>query len=273
MEKAGQKAFAEFMGAFALTFIGAGAVVMSSQGDAGLLGIALAHGIVLAVMVSVLGHISGAHFNPAVTAAVWATGNIRSVLALVYIVAQMAGAIVAALALMLVLPETIRDLTPGLGSPAVSPLLSNGNAVIIEAFLTLFLVFVVFGTAVDDRGPFEKIAGLPIGLVLVFDILMGGPLTGAAMNPARALGPMIVAGDATDWWVYVVGPLGGGIIGAGLYWFAFLGGREKLVSAPSSDVPIGGGPTDDREDIGDPEFDSTTGTDSGGTNGGNGREE
>ena len=249
MENAGQKAVAEFMGTFALTFIGAGAVVITIAGlsDAWLLGVALAHGIVLAVMVSVLGHISGAHFNPAVTAAVWATGNIRSLMAGNYVLAQLAAAIVAALALTWVIPQGIRDLAPGLGSPAVGAGVSEGGAVIIEAFLTMFLVFVVFGTAVDDRGAFQKIAGLPIGLVLVFDILMGGPLTGAAMNPARALGPMIVGGETADWWVYVVGPVGGGIIGAGIYWFAFLGGREKVVAAPKTERPIGGGPESDQE--------------------------
>jgi MIP family channel proteins len=249
VENAAQKAVAEFMGTFALTFIGAGAVVITGAGlsDAGLLGVALAHGIVLAVMVSVLGHISGAHFNPAVTAAVWATGNIRTLMAGLYVLVQLAAAIVAALALTWVIPESIRDLAPALGSPAVGAGVSEGGAVIIEALLTMFLVFVVFGTAVDDRGAFEKIAGLPIGLVLVFDILMGGPLTGAAMNPARGLGPMIVSGEVSAWWVYVVGAIGGGIIGAGIYWFAFLGGREKVVAAPKTERPIGGGPESDQE--------------------------
>jgi aquaporin Z len=93
---------------------------------------------------------------------------------------------------------------------------------------------------VDDRGPFSKIAGLPIGFVLIFDILVGGPLTGAAMNPARAFGPMAAGGGWADWWVWWIGPIGGGIVAAALYWFAFLDGREKLVSARKSEHPIGG---------------------------------
>ena len=101
-------------------------------------------------------------------------------------------------------------------------------------------MFVVYGTAIDERGPFSKIAGLPIGLVLTFDILAGGPLTGAAMNPARWFGPALLSGTWTDWWVYLIGPIGGGVIAASIYWFAFLGGREKLVRLPRTQKPIEG---------------------------------
>ena len=101
-----------------------------------------------------------------------------------------------------------------------------GKAVLLEAVLTFFLVFAVFGTAVDDRGPFGKTAGFTIGLVLTFDILAGGPLTGASMNPARSLGPALASGNGTDWWVYWVGPIAGGIIAAVVYWGVFLRGKE-----------------------------------------------
>ncbi len=246
MENAWQKALAEFVAAFALIFIGAGAVVVAAGGgggSAGLVGVALAHGLVLAVMVSVIGHISGGHVNPAVTIGAWVTGQIKTGLAGVYILAQLAGGTAGALVLRLALPKAIWD-PATLGAPTVSHRLgiTNAEAVVIEAVLTFFLVFVVYGTAIDERGAFSKIAGLPIGLVLTFDILAGGPFTGAAMNPARAFGPMLVAGHWTDWWVYWIGPIGGGIIAAAVYWFGFLGGREKLVSAPKTDQPIGGGP-------------------------------
>jgi len=246
VENAWQKALAEFVAAFALIFIGAGAVVVAAGGgggSAGLVGVALAHGLVLAVMVSVIGHISGGHVNPAVTIGAWVTGQIKTGLAGVYILAQLAGGTAGALVLRLALPKAIWD-PATLGAPTVSHRLgiTNAEAVVIEAVLTFFLVFVVYGTAIDERGAFSKIAGLPIGLVLTFDILAGGPFTGAAMNPARAFGPMLVAGHWTDWWVYWIGPIGGGIIAAAVYWFGFLGGREKLVSAPKSEQPIGGGP-------------------------------
>jgi MIP family channel proteins len=238
VEKAGQKAVAEFIGTFALIFIGAGAVIMAASGG-GLVGVALANGIVLAVMVSVLAHISGAHFNPAVTLGVWVTGNIKTLLAVVYVVAQLAGAILAALLLRGLYPEPSWR-AANLGAPGLAAGMSSGRGVLLEAVLTFFLVFVVYGTAVDDRGPFAKLAGLPIGFVLIFDILAGGPLTGAAMNPARALGPMMAGGHWADWWVYWIGPIGGGIVGAAAYWYVFLEGREKLVAGRNSDHPIGG---------------------------------
>ncbi len=218
-EKLGQVTVAEFIGTFALVFIGAGAVIMGPSTGSGLVGVALAHGIVLAVMVSILAHISGAHFNPAVTVGVWVTGNIRTLLAGVYIASQLAGAVAAGLVLRALYPESAWR-TANLGA--------------------FFLVFAVYGTAVDDRGPFTKLAGLPIGLVLTFDILAGGPLTGAAMNPARAFGPMLAGGHWSDWWVYWIGPIGGGIVAAAVYWFAFLDGREKLVASRKSEHPIGG---------------------------------
>jgi len=95
-------------------------------------------------------------------------------------------------------------------------------------------------TAVDDRGVFGSVAGLTIGLVLTFDILVGGQLTGASMNPARSFGPALVAVKWTDFWVYLVGPIAGGVIAAALYWFGFL--RDREVSAPRTETPIGGGP-------------------------------
>jgi len=129
--------------------------------------------------------------------------------------------------LKLLIPTLIYDAASG-GTPTVNTALGigAGKAVLIEAVLTFFLVFAVYGTAVDDRGPFSKTAGLTIGLVLAFDILAFGPFTGAAMNPARAFGPALVSGTWTDWWVYWVGPIAGGIIAGVVYWTAFLRSKE-----------------------------------------------
>jgi MIP family channel proteins len=247
-EKWHEQLSAEFLGTFALVFVGAGAVVVAGPSGSGLVGVALAHGVVLAVMVSILGHISGAHFNPAVTLAVWVVRKIDTPRALLYMATQLAAGIVAAFALKWVLPESLWSL-PGAGENLgnttvnVSLGMSAVRAFAVEAFLTFFLVIAVFGTAVDDRGPFAKTAGFTIGLVLVFDILMGGPLTGASMNPARSLGPALATGDLTDIWVYFAGPIGGGVVAGALYWSVFLWSRER-VSAPPTKVPVEA--TDDR---------------------------
>jgi len=240
VERIAQRATAEFFGTLALIFIGAGSVIVAGAGGS-VVGEALAYGLVVAVMVSVLGHISGGHFNPAVTIGAWVTNQIKTAAAGVYLLVQVAGGAAGAALLRVCLPGRIWMSTQ-LGTPRVSHQfgISNGKAVLIEAVLTFFLVFAVYGTAIDERGPFSKIAGLPIGLVLTFDVLMGGPLTGAAMNPVRWLGPALVSGTYTDWWVYLIGPVGGGVIAASVYWFAFLGGREKMVRLPRSEKPIEG---------------------------------
>ena len=210
---------AEFVGALTLIYIGAGSIVAMTTfgvGSVGIIGIALAHGIAIAVMVSALGHVSGAHFNPAITIGAWITQKIRSSQALGYIVAQLAGAAGGALLLRLSLPKRVLEQAT-YGTPAVVKGLSNGQAVLIEAILTFFLVWVVFATAIDPEGAFNKIAGLAIGLVLTMDILMGGFFTGAAMNPARHFGPAIVGSNWDGWWVYWVGPVAGAIVAASLY--------------------------------------------------------
>ena len=158
--------------------------------------------------------------------------------------AQLAGATAGAGLLRWILPEPIwRRGVLGATLVAHDLGITNGKAVLLEAVLTFFLVFTVFAMAVDDRGAFKSIAGLGIGLVLAFDILVGGLLTGASMNPARSFGPALVAGRWTDYWVYVVGPLAGAVIASSVYYFAFLGGR--LARAPRTETPIGGGPDEE----------------------------
>jgi len=206
-----RRGFAEFVGAFALTFIGAGSLI---YGD--IVGIAFAHGLVIAVMVSAFGLISGGHFNPAVTLGFVVTRRIALKLAGCYWVVQLGGAALAALLLKWVLPHTAWKGIHG-GAPTLDASVNVGKGVAIEAILTFFLVWVVFASAVDPRGTFKQIAGLAIGLTITLDILMGGGLTGAIVNPSRAFGPQLVADDWKNWWVWYVGPLAGGAIAALVY--------------------------------------------------------
>ena len=213
METNSRKLFVEFLGTCIFFFIGAGAIITNqfSNGAVGLVGIALAHGIILSVMISAFGSISGGHFNPAVTFGVMVARRISVSLGLQYMAAQLIGGVLAALLLHVIFPEALCAATH-LGTPAVASGISVGTAVLIEAILTFALVTSVFGTAIDPRAP--KIGGFGIGLTVLVDILVGGPLTGASMNPARTFGPGLVAGFWENHWVYWVGPLlGGGLAG------------------------------------------------------------
>jgi len=213
-----RRGVAEFVGAFALVFIGVGSIVFSGGQ---LVGIALAHGLVIAVMASAVGHISGGHFNPAITFGFVVTRRMELPLAAVYWVSQLLAAVLAALALRVVYPDAANLDT---GVPQVNDAVGLGPGVLAEAILTFFLVWVVFATAADPGGAFKSIAGLAIGLTITFDVLGGGPLTGAAMNPARAFGPALVQGVWSDWWVYWVGPLVGGGLAALVYELLYLRG-------------------------------------------------
>jgi MIP family channel proteins len=225
-----QRGVAEFVGAFALIFVGAGSIAVAGLGGSGLVGVALAHGLVIAVMVSAVGHISGGHFNPAVTLGFLVTRRMDARLAVVYWVAQLVGGVLGALLLTLLLPDALTD-PVALGAPLVANGIGAGAAAVLEALLTFFLVWVIFATAADPRGTFASIAGLAIGLTITLDILIGGPLTGAAMNPARAFGPELVHGEWSDAWVWYVGPLAGGAAAALAY--------EALYLRPARPVPVG----------------------------------
>jgi len=223
-----QRMVAEFVGTFALIFMGVGSICADkfiiaggNSGGLGLLGIAAAHGLAIAIMVTAVGHISGGHLNPAVTIGFWVTRRLATLDALLYWVSQLAGATAAAYLLKAVVPEdTWRAV--GLGTPDLARDLTRLSGMTIEAVLTFFLVFVFFATAVDERGAFSKIGGFAIGLTITMDALMGGPLTGAAMNPARAFGPALAAHHWANHGVYWVGPLAGGVVAAVLYDFIFL---------------------------------------------------
>jgi aquaporin Z len=216
---------AEFLGTFALVFIGAGAVVVDAAkgGALGLLGIALAHAVVLSVMVTALMNISGGHFNPSVTFGVWAASKIDAGRAAAYIVTQLVAATIAALAVKWLFPAMAGEVT-SYGVPRIASDITLTKAIIIEGILTLFLVSAVFGTAVAPDAP--KVGGFGIGLVLLFDILVGGSITGAAMNPARAFGPALVANDWHGHAAYWIGPALGAAAAA-LIW-------SKILMAPPS---------------------------------------
>ena len=207
---------AEFIGTFGLVFIGAGSIVVNeASGALGLLGIALAHAIVLSVMVTALMRISGAHFNPAVTFGLWLANKIDAKDAGFYVLTQLVAAVVAALLVKTLLPSVAGEIT-GYGVPRIASDVDLIQAILIEAILTFFLVSAVFGTAVSPEAP-SGIGGFGIGLVLLFDILVGGPLTGAAVNPARAFGPAAIANDWLAQAAYWIGPLLGGAVAA-LVW-------------------------------------------------------
>jgi aquaporin TIP len=225
------RAAAELVGAFTLTFIGVGSIVTAAGiHDPSLIGVALAHGLAIAVMVSALGHISGGHFNPAVTFGFLVTRRIQPLLGVVYWIAQLAGAALAALLVKVLLPRAATNAVH-LGVPALGGGVSAGAGFVLEAIFTFFLVWVVFATAADPRGTFKSIAGLAIGLTITMGILFGGPLTGAAMNPSRAFGPQLVGNHWANCWVWYAGPLVGGAIAALTY--------EYLYLQPLAPVPVG----------------------------------
>jgi len=213
---------AEALGTFGFVFIGAGVVVVNGgfpNSGIGLLGIALAHAAALSVMISATMAISGGHLNPAVTIGLLVARRIGAVEAAAYIVTQLAAASAAALLVQLLLPSgAVRSAL--LGVPVIASSVTIGQAIGIEVVLTFFLMSAVFGTAVSPDAP--RIAGFGIGMVLLFDILVGGPLTGAAMNPARAFGPALVSGQWLGQGVYWIGPIVGAILAALVWQYVLL---------------------------------------------------
>ena len=206
---------AEFIGTFALIFVGVGAITSDYiSGSCGLVGIALAHGLTIAVMASATAAVSGGHLNPAVTLGALVTGKIDGVNAVGYIVSQCLGGIAAAAVLKLCLPVAALE-SVKMGTPALGDGISVGMGLLVEIILTFFLVFVIFGTAIDSRAP--QVGALFIGLTVTLDILVGGPITGAAMNPARHLGPALLGGGLQHLWLYWVGPVIGGLLAALVY--------------------------------------------------------
>ena len=201
---------AEFIGTFGLIFIGGGAVTVHAltNGGVGLVGIGLAHGLLLLAMIYALAGISGAHFNPAVTIAMIVNKRIEFSKGIAYILSQLLGASFAAFALKLIFPVATAEQI--FGFPTSIDLITG---IMVEALLTFFLVFVVYGVAVSKKAT-PTVFGLAIGGTIIFDIMMGGNITGAAMNPARAFGPAIASGIMTTQIIYWAGPILGALLGS-----------------------------------------------------------
>jgi aquaporin Z len=233
------KLLAEFIGTFAFVFIGAGAaaVVGSGVGLPGITAIAFAHGLAIMAFAFAYGSVSGGHMNPAVTVGVLAAGAMSVGEAIGYIVSQLIGGIAGALLLRTVLGGA----ATGLGMPALAHNLALGATTLtitpeagfmIEALLGFFLVTVVLSTAVAGRA--GSLAPLAIGMTLTLNILMGGALTGAPFNPARALGPMVATGNFNDAWLYLTAPVVGAIVAALLHTGLARLVQEGMANEPGS---------------------------------------
>ena len=232
---------AEFIGTFTLVFIGAGAGALAIAGNGGILGVALAHGTALIVIIYAFGSISGAHVNPAVTFGIALAGRMSWVRAVFYWVAQFLGAVLAAYVLLWILEpgQLAGGETKGAYTiPAAVDKDAHAIArvLVVEAILTFFLVVAVFASGVQGRN--GNMAGVAIGAVLTMDILAGGPLTGASMNPARTFGPAMAVGDFRYLWMYLVGPMLGGAVGALVYDRVFLPARLQPPVEAADDARI-----------------------------------
>jgi len=214
----------EAIGTLALIFLGVSSIVMGGGQD--IVAIGLAHGLAIGLMVAATGHISGGAFNPAVTLALFIARKLSTVKAALYVVAQLVGATVGALLVNLVFPATLVDKV-ALGVPAVGKDFSSTNALVAEIITTFFLAYVIFGVAVDKRGP-STIAALCIGLTITADILATGAVSGAAMNPARWFGPAVVGGYFADAWIWWVGPAIGASLAALLYHYGYMRARDVV---------------------------------------------
>jgi len=207
-----RRALMEGIGAFAIVFAGCGAIVADATRDGalGAVGVSLVFGLIVMVMVYAGGHLSGAHYNPAVTVAFALGRHFPAREASVYIAAQLCGAAVGALLLL----AAWRDAPADLG--ATVPSVGAGTALLYEVVLTAFLMLVITAVATDTRAA-GAAAAIAIGGTVALDALFGGPITGASMNPARSLGPALAAGQWTDAWIYILGPLIGATIGVFTY--------------------------------------------------------
>jgi MIP family channel proteins len=219
-----QKLAAEFIGTFGFIFFGAGAVCVDwyphAANQLGLLGIAVAHGLAFAIMVTALGHVSGGHFNPAITIGFWVTRRLNTVETIAYWIAQLAGAAAAAYILKAIIPEDTWHAV-ALGTPMFARDFTRLSGMVLEGIATFFLVLVFFATTVDERSSFRQVAGFAIGLTITLGIFVAGPFTGAALNPARAFGPALASAHWQNWGIYWVGPLAGGFL-AGLLYDSFI---------------------------------------------------
>jgi aquaporin NIP len=209
-----RRASAEALGAFALVFAGCGAVVTNAErgGALGSVGVSMVFGLVILAGIAAFGHISGAHFNPAVTASFFLTRHLPGRDTATYIAAQFAGATAAAMLLWIIWPDRPAHLG------ATVPTIPVGRALIVEGVISALLMIVILSVATDTRAVGAP-AAIAIGATIGLSALFAGPLTGASMNPARSLAPALASGQWRDCWVYLAGPLLGAPMGAFAYQF------------------------------------------------------
>lgn len=215
-----QKYLAEAFGTCALVLIAAGSVLANAQTNAlGTVGIALAHGLGIAAVLYGVWHVSGGHLNPAVTVALWATGRMKTLTALGYVVAQLVGAVIAAL----LLKTMFAGVSPQyyLGDTTLGASVTPGMGILVEAVFTFLLVWTVFGTMVDKKAA-SGFGALAVGLIIGVGVMLSLGLTGGAMNPARSFGPALISSHWDTHYVYWVGPLVGGLLAGFIYHFSFL---------------------------------------------------
>jgi aquaporin Z len=220
----GSKLLAEFIGTFFLIAVGVGVIL--NGGD--LLAVAFAHGLVIAISVTAVGHVSGGHFNPAVSATMIAVRQMPLVEGLAYIVTQLVAGVVGALAV--VWTFDISDDKLAGATPQLASSIGAGQGFVLEAVATLLLGWTIFAVAVDRDGAFFKVAGMPIGLAITCGILLSGPETGAALNPARWFGPALVSETWDDAWVWILGPTLGLLVAG----FAYLYGIKPRLAGPAA---------------------------------------
>lgn len=220
---------AELVAVAIFVFIGVGSVIVAGAGG-GILGVAFAHGLAIAFLVGGIGPMSGGHINPAVTFAMVITGRISITRGVMYVVGQMIGACVGMALLFAFIDDSTVFGIPGAGGHGVnSDVLTNLGAVGVEATLTFVLVWTVFATAINPKGlaaNLGSLAALAIGFAVLADHIVGIPLTGASMNPARTFGPQLLMGRWDDWWVYYVGPLIGAAIAGLSFTMLYLTGEK-----------------------------------------------
>ncbi|HLV96423.1 MAG TPA: aquaporin [Candidatus Acidoferrales bacterium] len=224
-----QKLAAEFLGTFAIVFIGAGAICadrylqLQSQTSFGLVGVALAYGIGVAAMVTAFAHVSGGHLNPAITIGLWVTRRLDTLQSIFYCLSQLLGAIAAAYLLAAIVPESAWA-PAGLGTPDLAPDVTRWRGMVLAGVMAAVIVIVYFATVLDERGAFGKLGGVAVGFAVIADVFFGAPFVGAsAANPARAFGTALASRHWHNHGVFWIGPLLGGIIAAVIYDRLFLG--------------------------------------------------
>lgn len=230
--------YAEVVGTFLLVLFICGFISVASAGGFDLAGLALAHAFILAVLIYALGGTSGAHFNPAVTLALWSIKKISTPNAVVYVICQLVGGLLGALVVLLLFNE-VGDAV-NYGATAINDrVLNDGSALLgllAEALGTFLLMYAIMGLAVNPRGE-AALAGLGIGAALGVAVIVFGPATGAGLNPARWFGPAVVSGEFDDFWIYIVGPIVGAVAAALAYRAFILDPRWLPAQRPKDELP------------------------------------